>query len=50
MDKFLIACCIFNFITGMYIAHEIENNHGCTIEVTRGKATTVYIGHNNEQY
>ena len=42
--KLTIACCIFSFITGMYIAHLIEYSHGCTIEVKRGQMITVTIG------
>lgn len=44
MDKFLIACCTFFFITGMFVAHMIEMNHGCTITVERGNQARVYIG------
>lgn len=44
MDKFVIACCIFSFITGMYIAHMIEQGRGCRIEVARGQVITVTMG------
>jgi hypothetical protein len=44
MDRFVIACCVFSFITGMYVTMLIEKNRGCTVEVTRGQVTTVNIG------
>jgi len=48
MDKFLIACCVFSFITGMYVTVLVEQGRGCTIEVTKGKTTTVTIGKVND--
>lgn len=44
MDRFLIACTLFAFITGMYVAHMIEQGRGCRIELQRGQITTVTIG------
>lgn len=49
MDKFLIACCLFCFITGMYCAVLIEKDRGCTVEVQRGQVVTVTVGR-SEQY
>lgn len=44
MDKFLIACCIFSFITGMYIAVMIEKDRGCTVSFSKNNETHVIIG------
>jgi len=48
MDKFIVACCIFSFITGMFVAHMIEMGRGCTVEVTHGQVTTVTIGERDD--
>lgn len=42
--KFLIACCIFSLITGMYIAVLVTKDRGCTVEFNRGSETHVLIG------
>lgn len=42
--RFVIACCIFSFITGMYIAHMVQKDRGCTVEISRGQETHVYTG------
>ena len=44
MDRFWIACCVFCFISGVYVAHIIEMDRGCTVNVERGKEAHVYIG------
>jgi hypothetical protein len=44
MDRFNVACIIFSFITGMFVAHEIESGRGCVIKFTQGKETHVHIG------
>ena len=44
MDKFVIACCIFSFICGAFFTLQVEQGHGCTVEVGHGKVTTVTIG------
>ena len=46
IDRFLVACCIFSFICGMFLTVLIEENrsHGCTITVERGNQAHVYIG------
>ena len=49
MDRFVIACCVFCFITGMYVTEivqrtMIDKNKGCTVEVTQGRITTVTVG------
>jgi len=44
MDRFLIACCVFSFIVGMFVTVEIQHGRGCTVEVQRGQVTTVTIG------
>ena len=44
MDKFIVACMVFSFITGMFTAHMIEQGRGCVVEVTHGQVTTVTIG------
>ena len=44
MDRFFVACMIFSFITGMFVAHMIEQGRGCTVEVTHGQVTTIAIG------
>lgn len=50
MDRFLIACCIFSFITGMFVCVLIEQNrsHGCTIKVERDKQVRVFIGNRDD--
>lgn len=44
MDKLLVACCIFSFITGMYVAHMIEKDRGCVVSFKEGKETHMFIG------
>lgn len=44
IDRFFVACCLFCFISGVYVAHLIEMGHGCTITVERGNQAHVYIG------
>ena len=48
MDRFVIACCIFSFITGIYAAHVINDSRGCTVKFVQGKLTHIVIGHINE--
>lgn len=48
MDKFTIACCLFSFITGMYLAHNIEAGRGCTVTFIQGKETHVLLGHGDD--
>lgn len=48
MDKFIVACCIFSFITGMFTAHMIEAGRGCRIEMTRGQVTIVTMGERDD--
>ena len=43
-NKFLIACCVFSFIIGMFVAHMIESGRGCTVEFQNGKEVHVIIG------
>jgi hypothetical protein len=45
--KFIIACCVFSFITGMYATHTIEKGRGCSVLMTRGQVTTVTLGDRN---
>jgi len=45
MDKFVIACCIFSFVTGMYASHMIFESRACTVTFTQGKETNVIVGH-----
>lgn len=44
--KFLIACCVFSFITGTYIAVLVQKDrdNGCTVSFQRGNETHVLIG------
>jgi len=44
MDKLVIACCIFSFITGMYATLMIEKSRGCTVEIGHGNVIHVYEG------
>lgn len=44
MDRFVVACCVFSFICGMFITLQIEAARGCTVEVTKGQVTTVAVG------
>jgi hypothetical protein len=44
MNKFLVACCLFSFITGMYFAVMIEKDRGCTVSFKRGSETHIMIG------
>lgn len=44
--KFVMACCIFSFITGAYAVEMLEKNKdkGCTVSIGHGKETHVLIG------
>jgi hypothetical protein len=42
--KFIVACCVFCFITGMYTAHMIEKDRGCTVTFTKDNVTHVVTG------
>lgn len=42
--KFIIACCVFSFISGMYIAHMIEKGAPCEVEIKRGQVVSVMVG------
>lgn len=44
MDRFIIACCIFSFITGIYAAVIIEQSRGCTVEIGHNNVFHVYEG------
>ena len=44
MDKFVIACSIFSFITGMYVAHMVVEEKGCTVEIGHNNVFHVYEG------
>lgn len=46
MTKLVIACCVFSFICGAFAVVVVEKGRGCTVEVSRGKVTTVFIGSN----
>ena len=48
MDRLVIACCIFSFITGMYAAHMIEKGRGCSVSMTRGQVTIVTMGERDD--
>ena len=48
MDRFVIACCLFSFITGMYLAHMIEAGRPCTVTFIQGKETHVLLGHGDD--
>jgi hypothetical protein len=41
---FIIACCVFSFITGMYTAHMIDKDRGCTVKFSHGNETHVLTG------
>lgn len=43
-NKFLTACCVFSFIVGMFIAHMIEKNRGCTVTFTKGNEVHMMVG------
>jgi len=42
--KFLFVCCVFSFITGMYIAVVYPKDTGCVVKMSRGQETHVLIG------
>jgi hypothetical protein len=42
--KFIVACCVFCFITGMYVSRMIDKDRGCTVTFTQGKETHVMTG------
>jgi hypothetical protein len=46
MDNFLLglACCVFCFITGMYAAHMIEKDRGCTVTYSKDNKVHVMVG------
>ena len=43
-NKFLIACCLFSFITGMYVSRMIDKENGCIVSFSRGNETHILIG------
>jgi len=43
-NRFLIACCVFCFISGMYVAHMLEKDMGCIVSFSRGNETHILIG------
>ena len=43
MDKFLIACCVFSFITGMYVTVLVEQGRGCTVTIQKGQEIHVIV-------
>lgn len=45
MDKFFVACCVFSFITGMFTAHMIEKDRGCTVTFDKGKEVHIVTGY-----
>jgi hypothetical protein len=44
MNKFLIACCVFSFICGMFATLQIEKQRGCKVEIRHGQEIFVYSG------
>jgi hypothetical protein len=48
MDRFVIACCVFSFITGMYVMHLVELRReftkSCVISFVQGRTTHVFRG------
>ncbi len=46
MDSLMlgIAACVFCFITGMYTAHMIDKDRGCTVTYAQGKEVHVMTG------
>ena len=48
MDRFVIACCIFSFITGMYVTHIVNDSKGCTVRFVQGNMTHIHIGHTSD--
>lgn len=42
--KLLIACCVFSFITGMYIAVLVTKDRGCTVTYSKGNEMHVMVG------
>jgi len=42
--KLILLCCLFSFITGMYIAHMIDKDQGCTVTFDKGSEMHVLIG------
>ena len=48
IDRFFVACCIFSFISGMFVAHLIEQGRGCRVETTKGQVTVVMVGERND--
>lgn len=39
-----IACCVFCFITGMYVAHMIDKDRGCIVTYSKGNEVHVATG------
>jgi ribosomal protein L21 len=53
MDKFVVACMIFSFISGAYFVELIETHREhdkvCVIKFMQGKETMVTIGHTPDE-
>jgi hypothetical protein len=43
-NKFLIACCVFSFITGTYTAVMLNKDRGCTVTYSKDKEVHVMVG------
>ena len=52
MDKFIVACMIFSFISGAYFVELIETHRehskGCVIKFVQGKETHVFMGKSDD--
>lgn len=44
MRGVFVACIVFSFITGMYFAHMIEKDRGCTVTFERGNEVHIMTG------
>ena len=42
--KLIITCCVLCFIMGMYTAHMIEKDRGCTVAFSKSNVTHIFTG------
>lgn len=39
-----IACCVFSFIVGVFVAVMLQKDRGCTVTYRHGNQTVVMVG------
>jgi hypothetical protein len=42
--KLILLCCLFSFITGLYIAVMVTKDRGCTVTYSKDNEVHVMVG------